>query len=192
MTSTRFGAALGLSIYFYGRQIIAAGASVTNPSYIAITYDNANTDPYYLVGLETYGIGSVGVAFDYNQGAAQPLDYGVGGPAVGDTLNYLGSTRFGGSATGYRNGVVGTTLASPAGAVITTATATTIIGGSVGQADFSGAAMSIGGIWNRALSADEALLLYNNPFAMLRQLLAPRRRASIAVTTRRPTMFVTS
>jgi hypothetical protein len=171
------------SLLYLGQTLDGNSGSGRNQTLLGVLYDNGEEEPY------------VSWAWAWVSGKSQPClfwsygtgyeyqDFPVSGTAAaGDVYSIVGTVALGGSYALWSAGALSASGTADSGA-IQYSSPTFYIGGSGGEG--AGLGFSLGGVWNRALTAGEAQSLSLDPWQLLEWPWdrVPRTVESINVTT---------
>lgn len=178
----------------------AASTSTCNP--FNITYDNAQSFPYFVAGFQLNS-GATGASGNYyvvaNSGGSPSNANFAGTTSVGAQYSLGATILVGGNITPYLNGAAGSTTSFGASAPTSTSTATICLNNIVaGGGRGTNSVIYIACCWGRVLTADEMAWLDMEPYSFLIPAEAemPALFVSAAATFsppiyRRPTRFWT-
>lgn len=156
-----------VTIFWYGTvHDDGTGNIVNNPSIFGMPYDNANNSPYACYDIERRSNFSSDIRFAYNNaGTYHSLD--ISGGLIFDTPISLAITISGSNVIGYKNGIQVGAVGSGVTSISYGATTALQMNRHItSTSDSSSSKMSVGYIWNRALTANEILLMHENPYRM--------------------------
>jgi hypothetical protein len=156
-----------VSIMWMG-QIYGAGVNATYyPAFIACYFNNVSGNPTYCWSLVHRATNNLYLY--WNNGTAQNINATpFFNAAASAPYCIIGTVSPGNNAYIYKNGILAQSGAAASGAITYGATATIGIGIYPGNiTSFANGGMSIGAMWNRALSPGECNILGNDPTRIL-------------------------
>lgn len=165
-----------VSIFWYG-VIISNGSLGNNPSLFGLSYNNVNTSPFNTATLARVSGDTTAVYCLWNSNAGVPRNFSTAGILSTGVAVALLMVHDGGIplVSFYANGVLKNSSAV-ANTTISDATAEILLNTHVTSAtDNVGAHCLMAGIWDRALSAEEANWLAAEPYGFLTPQV-PRKR----------------